>query len=202
MKRIKILESEYITPPDVYDVMVSIKDDIEARRNDCFFGARANQEMLKLNEVDRNKFRSEALVAYERAEDYLKKWFDYENSPFKAFKYVNVEKVAPTYENFLEVSKAVGVEDDIDKDGLYEEIRVLQKTLEAIKNQSSSSNNPTFSWKTFLKAEVSPNLKRIIKTIMAVPCSNAYVERVFSHLNHLWTDSRNKLSVDMVKAGL
>lgn len=29
MKR--ILESNYITPPDVYDVMASIKDDIEAR---------------------------------------------------------------------------------------------------------------------------------------------------------------------------
>lgn len=28
------------------------------------------------------------------------------------------------------------------------------------------------------------------------------MERVFSHMNHLWTDSRNKLSVDMVKAVL
>lgn len=158
--------------------------------------------MQKLNEVDRNKFRSKALVAYEKAEDYLKKWFDYENSPFKAFKNVNVEKVTATYENFLEISKAVGVEDDFDKDDLYEEIRDLQKTLEAIKNQAASSNSPTFSWKTFLKAEVSPNLKRIIKTIIAVPYSNAYVKRVFCHMNHLWTDSSNKLSVDMVKAEL
>ncbi|KAL4718435.1 hypothetical protein ACJJTC_006132 [Scirpophaga incertulas] len=134
VKSIKILESEYITPLDVYDVMASIKDDIEIRRNDSFFGVKANQEMQKVNEVDRNKFRSEALVAYERAEDYLNKWFDYENSPFKAFKNVNVEKVAPTYEHFVEISKAVGVEDDIDNDALYEEIRVLQKTLEAIKN--------------------------------------------------------------------
>ncbi|CAG4958196.1 unnamed protein product [Colias eurytheme] len=48
-------------------------------------------------------------------------------------------KVAPAYENFVEVSKAVGVEDDIDKDALYEEIRVLRNTLEAIKKQASSS---------------------------------------------------------------
>lgn len=49
MKRIKTLESEYITPPDVYEVMASIKGDIEARRNYCFFGAKTNQEMQKLN---------------------------------------------------------------------------------------------------------------------------------------------------------
>lgn len=132
----------------------------------------------------------------------MRKWFDCENSPFKAFKNVNVEKVAPAYENFLEVSKTVGIVDEIDTDALYEEIGVLQKTLEAIKNQASSSNSPTFLWKTFLKAEVNPNLKRIIKTIMKVPCSNAYVESVFSHMNRLWTDSRNKLSVDMAKAEL
>ncbi|KAL4719563.1 hypothetical protein ACJJTC_013498 [Scirpophaga incertulas] len=36
----------------------------------------------------------------------------------KSFKNVDVEKVAPTYEHFVEISKAVSVEDDIDNDAL------------------------------------------------------------------------------------
>lgn len=48
---------------------------------------------------------------------------------------MNVEKVTSTYEHFLEASKAENVEDDVDKDDLYEDIRVLQKTLVAIKTK-------------------------------------------------------------------
>lgn len=46
------------------------------------------------------------------------------------------------------------------------------------------------------------NLKRIVEYVFSVPCSNAYVERIFSHMNGLWTDERNRLGVDTVKAEL
>ena len=35
---------------------------------------------------------------------------------------------------------------------------------------------------------------------MAIPGSNAFVERVFSLANSQWTDVRNKLKVETVKA--
>jgi len=41
-----------------------------------------------------------------------------------------------------------------------------------------------------------------VQYVFSVPCSNAFVERVFSHMNGLWTDERNRLGVDTVKAEL
>ncbi len=101
-RSIKVLESENLSPVELYNIMVTLKEDIKSRKNDSFFGAKANQEMLNLNEVDRNKFTNEALVAYQRAEDYLEKWFDYKNSPFKIFSDVDVGKVTPTYETYVQ----------------------------------------------------------------------------------------------------
>ena len=45
-------------------------------------------------------------------------------------------------------------------------------------------------------------LKIIIETVLAIPVSNAFTERIFSIVNNLWTDERNKLSNDLVKAEL
>jgi hypothetical protein len=36
--------------------------------------------------------------------------------------------------------------------------------------------------------------------VLAIPVSNAFVERVFSIMKNLWSDERNSLSVGLVKA--
>jgi hypothetical protein len=45
-----------------------------------------------------------------------------------------------------------------------------------------------------------PNLLKITETVMVIPIGNDFVERVFSHLSDIWTDKRNRLSLNMVKA--
>jgi len=46
------------------------------------------------------------------------------------------------------------------------------------------------------------NLKNIMRYEYSVPCSNAFFERIFSHMNGLWIEERNRLGVDTVKAEL
>jgi len=41
-----------------------------------------------------------------------------------------------------------------------------------------------------------------MRNVFAIPASNAYVERIFSIMNNLWSPERNRLGVDMVKAQL
>lgn len=43
-------------------------------------------------------------------------------------------------------------------------------------------------------------IKNIVQFIFSVPCSNAYVKRVFSHMNDLRTDEKNGLGVNIIKA--
>ena len=43
---------------------------------------------------------------------------------------------------------------------------------------------------------------KLVELALAIPVSNAYVETIFSLMKNLWTDARNRLSTDMVKAEL
>jgi hypothetical protein len=45
-----------------------------------------------------------------------------------------------------------------------------------------------------------PNLTKLIETVMAIPISNDFVERVFSTMKKIWSNDRNRLNVNMVKA--
>lgn len=47
-----------------------------------------------------------------------------------------------------------------------------------------------------------PNFKIIVEFLMCIPCSNAKVERIFSHMNNFWTDEKSKMKIKTVKAML
>ena len=47
-----------------------------------------------------------------------------------------------------------------------------------------------------------PELLKVVSFVFAVPVSNFYTERVFSHMEDVWSDKRNRMSVGLVKAEL
>ena len=53
---------------------------------------------------------------------------------------------------------------------------------------------------SFSKKTYAPNLFKIMQYVLAIPVSNAHVERVFSVMNALWSDARNRMSTELVKA--
>lgn len=54
----------------------------------------------------------------------------------------------------------------------------------------------------FTKATEITDLLKMVAFVFSIPVSNAYAERVFSHMEDAWTDKRNRLSVAMVKSEL
>ncbi len=53
-----------------------------------------------------------------------------------------------------------------------------------------------------IKSTPSPNLHKFISFLFSIPCSNAFVESVFSIMKHLWDDKRNRMSTELVAAEL
>ncbi|CAF2265024.1 unnamed protein product [Rotaria magnacalcarata] len=53
-----------------------------------------------------------------------------------------------------------------------------------------------------IRPNTTPNMKLIISYVFSIPCSNAYVESIFSHMNHLWSDYRNRMDIELVAAEL
>ncbi|CAF1615113.1 unnamed protein product, partial [Rotaria magnacalcarata] len=47
-----------------------------------------------------------------------------------------------------------------------------------------------------------PNMKKSICYIFSIPCTNAYVETIFSHIKHAWSDYRNHMDIELVDAEL
>ena len=48
----------------------------------------------------------------------------------------------------------------------------------------------------------SPNFKKLLCFLFSLPCSNAYVETVFSQMKHLVNDKRNRMTTELVSAEL
>jgi len=57
-------------------------------------------------------------------------------------------------------------------------------------------------WVELFKKNNFTELPKIIGKIFSIPISNAFVERVFSLMGNLWSEERNRLSVEKVKSEL
>ena len=55
-------------------------------------------------------------------------------------------------------------------------------------------------WAYLLHDERVPNLRKLVEFVFAIPASNAYCESIFSHMNDLWNDNRNRMKHDLVAA--
>ena len=44
-----------------------------------------------------------------------------------------------------------------------------------------------------------PNILIIMQHVLAIPVTNAHVERLFSAMNGLWTDDRNRMSTELAE---
>lgn len=88
---------------------------------------------------------------------------------------------------------------DVEEDKLYGDVVILNEVLHTIPTDLT----PDRKWAYFFsKATESTELLKVIAFVFSIPVSNAYAERVFSHMEDVWSDKRNRLSVAMVKSEL
>ena len=82
----------------------------------------------------------------------------------------------------------------IDDDELDEKVYKHKKTNKSIRTDHL--------WAYLLDGERVTNLQKLIEFVYAIPGSNAYCESVFSHMNYLWNNNRNRMKHDLVGADL
>ncbi|KAI4460250.1 hypothetical protein MML48_6g00020814 [Holotrichia oblita] len=77
---IKTLEQSHLVITDVYEIMSGLRDKLKRRKEDLFFGFKTNQALANFTSNLKLKFQEEAVQVYNRAIEYLEKWFDFEKS--------------------------------------------------------------------------------------------------------------------------
>uniref|UniRef100_H3AQJ8 HAT C-terminal dimerisation domain-containing protein n=1 Tax=Latimeria chalumnae TaxID=7897 RepID=H3AQJ8_LATCH len=182
-KSICIPERDAMNATELYNVISEVS---------WLAGKMVNKALPHLPRKAQEKFKTEAKAVYNRAVAYLEKWFSFENSPFKSFSCLSFKEM-PSFDDILKLS--------VDGDASYKEFCLVHTAAPAIM-EDESLTGPAEKWRKFFKADQALNFLTIIQYVFSVPCTNAFVERVFSVLGNLWTDERNRLGVGLVKSEL
>lgn len=195
---ILILETNSVTSVDLHNVMQCLKDKIENRLKDSFYGAKITKSISSLQENERVMFKKEANEVYKKTINYLKKNYDFNDSIFKMFSNFNLKNKTIEYDDAIKSVNLLGI-NNIEEDRLYDEVKNVQGVWAELSKMNLSSD---LMWVELFKKNNFTELPKIIGKIFSIPVSNAFVERVFSLMGNLWPDERNRLSEEMVKSEL
>jgi len=140
-KHILILEKNNLNAPEVYDVMLSLRSQILNRKNDNFFGIAVTTRLPNLTRKESDIFKSDALNTYKRGLEYLEKWFDYENSPFKLFSCLKLSEL-PKLTDLLDLAKLIKVH--VNGDELYDELNFIKLIPNDILNNTELTSSEKY----------------------------------------------------------
>ena len=200
--RILLLEQSKCCSPQVYDIMCGLLKELQERLQDEFYGYKVNTCLRELLPKEKIQLKSTLNKYYQRAAQYLKQWFDFsDENPFHTLKTFNL--TSEIQWSHLETAVCrLNLTQHIDTDALYSEYVMIKDIASAI-IQKEKDVPCEEKWNLlFQKCEVGslPNLFKLVQFVLSIPVSNAFTERVFSIMGNIWSDTRNCLQVDVVKA--
>ncbi|ROK35767.1 hypothetical protein DPX16_17510 [Anabarilius grahami] len=175
--------------------------DVEAfvlKSADKFYGSKAKQILRSLLPQQQDQFRSLVDRFFEKAVLYLEDKFDFNDQVLAHIGCLSLHEGQSLQWSELEVL-VEKLALDVEEDKLYGDVVILNEVLHTIPTDLT----PDRKWAYFFsKATESTELLKVVAFVFSIPVSNAYAERVFSHMEDVWSDKRNRLSLAMVKSEL
>ena len=130
------------------------------------------------------------------------KWFQIDKLP-KHTGWTMLTERKVEYNDVIGLAECVAPDLSLD-DALFDEVSQLNSILAKIPDDVFSKQTIEEKWLKIFKSvddrQPLPSLYKLVSIILAVPVSNAFVERVFSLSNAQWTKERNLLQAESVKA--
>lgn len=150
--------------------------------------------------------KNQLIIWYKNILKYIEDRFDFSKNNILFKMQIFSLKTIFRFDQLVEVLTALSLDNVIDIDELYEEYCQIKEVLNIIITERSSNNETNFSYEKWHKLlSQNNNLKSFLKIfqfIASIPISNASAERVFSLCNNTWSDNRNRLLIENVKAEL
>lgn len=201
----KKIESDSLSIIEMHAEMHGIREKMEQRLKDNFFGSQARQITSGLStykESIENDFRQ----FYTNFIEYLTPRYDFsESNILSKMLFLNLQSPI-NYEHFQKAAELLSIDYALNmEDSLYEEFQIIKKSLEIATSFDDKGMGAIEKWKKimegFSRNEI-PNIFLIISFVFSIPSSNCFVERIFSQMALKWTDVRNKCTPDLIKSEL
>jgi hypothetical protein len=154
------------------------------------------QNLQHFDKQLQNDFLENSRKVYNRAISYIKSHFNFDNNVFESFKCLNLDENL-NFDNLSKIINSLNVQLDIDS--LFDEIVLFNNCLNSDDIKKANMNPIERYCKIFSTVEL-PHLSKTIGSVMAIPVGNEFVERIFSQMHRIWTEDRNSLSIDLIKA--
>lgn len=206
---IKMLEVNDRTVVESAQIMYDLRVKLEGRKNDKFVSVTLKPLLNRVLEeggiINRQDFFSVSDMFYNRAIQYLNAWCEYTDD-LRPCNCLLLQKPPQRdeIENAVQFLQSKCSNFNIRDDELFDEITYL---LSFLSNKTEEFWNLPVGLKWINICEYFKmnhiqytNLMKLSQLIMCLPGSNAPVERIFSTMNLIWTDQKNRLKVETVKA--
>ncbi|XP_060096772.1 uncharacterized protein LOC132573285 [Heteronotia binoei] len=202
-----ILEQDALTAPELFEAMFRLLNSLKQRKADSFFGTDTDKALRKMPPSKARKVKQDFLKFFEKTIAYLEAKFDFSEknhlcalTPFSLLKSV-------TYDHLRCAAEQLKMEKIINLDNLYSEYTDAKSLLDEQVACVDPKITVDKKWVAIFsemgtRSHKCENLLLLVSKILSIPCSNAFVERVFSLMSAHWTETRNRCNVDLVKAEL
>jgi hypothetical protein len=87
-----------------------------------------------------------------------------------------------------------------EEDQLNEEVFQLKQAYNAIKLTSFAEKSTEEKWEALLKKKSLAMIRKLVSVLLSMFPSNAFCESIFSTVNSIWTDERNRFLAETVNA--
>jgi len=205
---IMFLEKDNALSCETYNILTGLRFKIEQRINDKFFGFICSNALTSFTIDEQESIKNILVTWYKNALKYLDDHFNFSEDNNLAIMRIFALENAFSYKDLSVCCDQLSLIKLINMDELYNEFCSIKETLNNIiedrKKTPLSNEKKTIyeTWHELFQRLNIPNLLKIFQFIASIPCSNSAAERAFSLCGNAWTDSRNRLSVEHVKAEL
>lgn len=203
-KTIKCLEGNKVSIIDLFSIMSKLKNELENRINDGFFGAQTLNQLKKLEESRRQTIIDNFLNCLNKALSYISNRFDFSsNNNFGLLSKINL--ILPIdYSMFVDIIEKFNLSKlQIDLDELYSDTVTLKTILKKCSiDESFVLKCSAEKWSNIFQnapLDSLQNLFKLISFLLSMPATSAYAERIFSVMNIKWRDERNRASIQLIK---
>ena len=114
---------------EIHDVLTELKEVLNKRISEKFYGGRALFGLRKLSPRDQQKFNRMADEVYKRALQYLDKWYDFTNNFHLIASKFNLKKCFPSTDDCLKISEFFDIDLSKKTDQLFSDVCIAEKVF-------------------------------------------------------------------------